>query len=223
MAVLLDCMRLHQLAATTRPQVDKTCPMGYIFFHVFIQSSFNEINQSDTSAVDSKCKRFNGIVRFHGITQQWTFSYPLSLDAYFRFKILGRLLRYHVVSRLMMMIDPKYSGVPLIWLWGGGASPTIGRHIIYPWHSGWELSTCLPMAYQVKVVPIISSTQRIAGGFCHLIYPAYRVVVVPTISSTHIIVGESVTWLFVRWSRDQLCCNGRWGTNPLIESNWKSK
>ena len=45
MAVLLEWPRIHEAAATNRPQVDQNYQVGFIFDNVFIKSSFNELNQ----------------------------------------------------------------------------------------------------------------------------------------------------------------------------------
>ena len=49
MVVFLDGLQLHQLATTTRSQVDQTYPLGYILPHMFIQRISNVINQYNTS------------------------------------------------------------------------------------------------------------------------------------------------------------------------------
>ena len=113
MDVLLELPRLHQLAVTTRSQVDQTCPMRFIFSHVFIQRRSNEVNQLDTSAVEAIGNRFKGIVPKHGIIQQLDFSYCRSLDASFQFKIRGRLLSSHAVLRLTVVIYPEVFSIIL--------------------------------------------------------------------------------------------------------------
>ena len=75
MAVFLDWSRLHQLATPTQIQVDQTCPVGYIFYHVFIRSIFNKINQSGTYVMDAIGDRFKVIVPSHGVTQKWYFDH----------------------------------------------------------------------------------------------------------------------------------------------------
>ena len=83
MAILLDCPRFHKLAVTTWSQVDKSCPVGSIFYHIFIQRNFNKINQQDTSVMYTISESFKGIVPSHGITQKWDFSDRCSLGAFF--------------------------------------------------------------------------------------------------------------------------------------------
>ena len=70
MAILLNCLRLLQLSATTQPQVYHTYPVGSIFYQVFVQRRFNELIQLDTSFMDVMVERFEGIVSSHGGTQK---------------------------------------------------------------------------------------------------------------------------------------------------------
>ena len=70
MAVFLDSLRPHYLAVTTWIQVDQTCPVGYISSHLFIRRSFNDLNQLAASVMDTICKKYEGIVPSHGVTQQ---------------------------------------------------------------------------------------------------------------------------------------------------------
>ena len=69
-AVYLYCPCPHQSGATTRIQVDQIFPMGSILAHLLIPSSFKELNQSDTYVMCAIGKRFEGVVPFHGRTQQ---------------------------------------------------------------------------------------------------------------------------------------------------------
>ena len=70
MAVYVYCPWLHQLAMSTRLQVHKTCPVGYILAHILNQRSFKELNQSDTSVMDAIGERFEGVVLSHGGNQE---------------------------------------------------------------------------------------------------------------------------------------------------------
>ena len=70
MAVYLYCLRLHQLAASTRLQVDQTCPVVSILFQVLSLSKFKEINQLYTYAMEAIGDRFEGVVLSHVQTQQ---------------------------------------------------------------------------------------------------------------------------------------------------------
>lgn len=70
MAVFLDFLRLHQLAATTRLRIDKTSSVGYIFSHVFSLMTSNEIKQLHSSVMDAIGDRSEGIAPSHGITHK---------------------------------------------------------------------------------------------------------------------------------------------------------
>ena len=70
MDVYLYCPRIHQLAASTRIQVDQTCPVGYILAQILTSRSFKEINQLDTSVMDAIGESFEGVVPSHGGTKK---------------------------------------------------------------------------------------------------------------------------------------------------------
>ena len=73
MTLYLYFPRLHQLAASTRLQVDQTFSVGYILAHVLIWSRIKEINQSDTSVLDAIGERFEDVLPSHGRSQRWDF------------------------------------------------------------------------------------------------------------------------------------------------------
>ena len=87
MAVLLEFPRLHQLSTTNHTQVDQTFTVGYIFEHIFIQRSFNELNKPENFVMYAIENRFEVIVPSSGITQLQDLSAHRSLDAYFCFNI----------------------------------------------------------------------------------------------------------------------------------------
>ena len=103
--------------------------MGSIFSHIFIRSSFNNLNQLVTSVMDAIDERFEVIVPSHGLTQKLALYVSHSLDASFWFNILDLLLRRHSVSRLMVIIYPKSSGLSLVQLWGGGPKNILSFHL----------------------------------------------------------------------------------------------
>ena len=107
------------MSTTTRLQFDQTCPVGYIFDHLFSWRRFNNLNQSDSYEMDAICERFKVIAPSHGVTQKLYFPDLQSLDTYFLFKILGHLLRRHAVSRLMIGIDTKIFRIILGLILGG--------------------------------------------------------------------------------------------------------
>ena len=70
MAVYLYCLRLHQLAAYTRLQVDQTCTVGYILSQLLIQRSFKYLNKSETYVMDAIGERFKSVFPSHSGTQR---------------------------------------------------------------------------------------------------------------------------------------------------------
>ena len=70
MDVYLHCLRLHQLATSTRLEVDQTCPVVYILAHILNQRIFKELNQSDTFVMDAIDERFEVLVPSCGGTQR---------------------------------------------------------------------------------------------------------------------------------------------------------
>ena len=144
MAFLMDFPWIHQLAATTWSQVDQTCPVGYIFVHVFTQRSFNEIKKLDTSVMDAIYDRFKVIVSYYGITQQWV----LLTAIYWKLLLVSRSEGTFSGAMqswcLWQELIAKSSGLSLFWL--RGASLAIRRHLIYPWKIRWDMSSHLPMS-----------------------------------------------------------------------------
>ena len=71
MAVSVYLLCLHQLYTTTKLQVDQTSPVEYILDHLLSQRSFKKLNQPDTYFMDAIGEIFDGLVPYHGRTQQW--------------------------------------------------------------------------------------------------------------------------------------------------------
>ena len=162
MAVFLEWSRLHKLATPNRLQVDQTCTVGYIFYHIFIRRSFNKINQSDTSEMDAIVDRFKVIVPSHGVTHKWYFDH-FSLDAPFWFKIWDLLLRCH-----------QYWG----WSWDKSQLTLRNRfwdksQITLPNQYWNKYQLTLPYQERGFHTIIFSSTHRILGESCLLVYSAY--------------------------------------------------
>ena len=120
--------------------------MGSIFFHVFRERSFDELNQLDTSVMDAMGKRFEIVFPSHDVNQQKTLSDCCTLGDYFCFEIWDRLLGHHAASRSMTRIDPKICRVTLGMIVVRGSSPTIWCHLVYPWKIRWDISSHLPMS-----------------------------------------------------------------------------
>ena len=157
--------------------------------HVFIQIIFNELNQLDTSVMDSIGERFEGIAPSHGVTQKWDFSYWNSLGASFCFNIWVRLLSRHAVLRLMMIIDPKI----FIIIVGSSHIPLTNR--------GRDFQPNLPLQIKAEVF-IPTSPSKLVLRDVLIIF-----------LSNHSIAGESVACFFTRWYWFHLRCNGPWGGN----------
>ena len=81
MAIYLYCPQLHQLAVSTRLQVDQTCTVGYTLAHILSRRRFKELNQSENSVMGAIGDRIKGVVPSHGGTQRWAiiFSYLILL------------------------------------------------------------------------------------------------------------------------------------------------
>ena len=84
------------------------------------------------------------------------------LGRFFSILDLRPLLVRHAFLRLMMVIDPEYSGLSLVRSWG--ASPKICRHLIYPLKIRWEISSYLPMSDRERDFSSLRPLSQIEGG-----------------------------------------------------------
>ena len=128
MAVYLYCPRLHQLAASTRLQVDQTCSVGYTLSHILIWRSFKDLNQSDTSVMDAIGKRFEGLLPSHGGTQKWAIILLFLFSASI-FDIEGHLQWRH----------------PALGKWWGF------NHLNLSWNLGLKLNPTYPLDSGIKL------------------------------------------------------------------------
>ena len=70
MAVSLYCPLIHQLAVSTRIQVDQTCPLVSILAHILTQRRLEEIIHFEIPVMDATGKKFEGVVPSHGGTHK---------------------------------------------------------------------------------------------------------------------------------------------------------